>query len=256
MGERTSHPPGTISWTDLVTSDLDAAKGFYGSLLGWTFEDMPVGDGNIYSMASVGGRHVAAVSADQEQPPHWNLYVTVASADAAAARAGELGATVLAPPFDVLDAGRMAVVQDPTGAILCPWEPRLNIGAQLVNAPGALTWADITTPDPDAAARFYGDWLGWTLDTGEFGPDYRVIRTGGRTNGGVTALPPDQAAAGVPPHWYPYLGTEDLEAAVAAVGELGGRTVVEPTETPVGSFAVVIDPQGADFALWGGRYDD
>ena len=256
MGERTSHPPGTISWTDLVTSDLDAAKGFYGALLGWEFEDMPVGDGMVYSMASVDGLHVGAVSASHEQPPHWNVYVTVGSADASAARAGELGATILAEPFDVLDAGRMAVVQDPTGAILCPWEPGTNIGAQHVNAPGALTWADVATPDPEAAKRFYGDWLGWTFATGEFGPDYRVIHNGGRPNGGVTALPPELAAAGVPPHWYPYLGTADLAATVAELGERGGRTVVAPTETPVGSFAVVIDPQGADFALWAGRFDD
>ena len=256
MGERASHPPGTVSWTDLVTSDLDAAKRFYGALLGWEFEDMPVGDGMVYSMASVDGLHVGAVSASQEQPPHWNVYVTVVSADASAARAGELGATILAEPFDVLDAGRMAVVQDPTGAIVCPWEPGTNIGAQYVNAAGALTWADVATPDPEAAARFYGDWLGWTFATGEFGPDYRVIDNGGRPNGGVTALAPEHAAAGVPPHWYPYLGTADLAATVAELVELGGRTVVEPTETPVGSFAVVLDPQGADFALWGGRFDD
>ena len=82
------------------------------------------------------------------------------------------GATILAEPFDVLDAGRMAVVQDPTGAIVCPWEPGTNIGAQYVNAPGALTWADVATPDPEAAARFYGDWLGWTF------ADRRRLRAG------------------------------------------------------------------------------
>ena len=126
-----------------------------------------------------------------------------------------------------------------------------------MNAPGALTWADLATPDPEAAARFYGDWLGWTFRTGgDFGPDYRVIHNGERHNGGVTALPPEQAAGGVPANWYPYLGTADLAAAVAQVGEFGGRTVVAPTETPVGSFAIVTDPQGAGFALWEGRFDD
>ena len=143
MGERTSHPPGTISWTDLVTSDLDAAKGFYRALLGWEFEDMPVGDGAVYSMARVDGLDVGALSRTSDQPPHWNLYVTVASADDAAARAGALGATVLAEPFDVFDAGRMAVVQDPTGAILCPWEPRRNVGARLRQRAGR---ADLGRP--------------------------------------------------------------------------------------------------------------
>src|SRR4051812_3794329 len=126
MGERTSHPPGTVSWADLSTRDAGAAKQFYGDLFGWEFEDLPAGDG-IYSMARRGGLEAAAVSEMPDQPPHWNVYITVEDADAAAARAAELGANVLAGPFDVMDAGRMAVIQDPTGAIVSAWEPRSSI---------------------------------------------------------------------------------------------------------------------------------
>ena len=157
----------------------------------------------------------------------------------------------------MFDAGRMAVVQDPTGAIIAAWQPGTNIGASVVNAPGALTWADITTTDLDAAATFLGAWLGWTAEELPDGGGYRVIRNGGRTNGGMQPLGPEMAGS-VPPHWYPYFGTADLEAATARAAELGGRVLIGPTPVTQldGAFAIVADPQGASFALWGGPYDD
>src|SRR3954451_23944100 len=103
MADRTSHAPGTISWADLATNDQDAAKAFYGGLFGWEFEDMPAGEGIVYSMARLGGRYAAAVSPQQEQeaaqgvPPHWNVYVTVEDVEAAAGKAGDGGGIVLAP---------------------------------------------------------------------------------------------------------------------------------------------------------------
>ena len=129
MGERTSYPPGTFSWAELVTSDADAAKSFYTLLFGWDYDDQPTGpDGPMYSMAQRDGHSVAALFADDSQPPHWNCYVTVASVDESAARASELGASLAAEPFDVMDVGRMAVIIDNVGAALCLWEARSNIG--------------------------------------------------------------------------------------------------------------------------------
>ena len=113
MATRTSYEPGTFSWVDLQTSDQEAAKRFYADLFGWEFEDMPVGEGAIYSMASVDGQRVGAVAGRQPgdpSPPHWNSYVTVANAEAAAAQAKENGGTALIDAFDVLDSGRMAVL--------------------------------------------------------------------------------------------------------------------------------------------------
>src|SRR4051812_38012432 len=121
MGERTSYPPGTFSWAELATGDAAEAKAFYTSVFGWDYEDNPIPGDGVYSMATRDGGYVAALF-DSDQPPHWSCYVTVASADEAAALASEHGADVMAEPFDVMDVGRMAVIADPTGAALCLWE--------------------------------------------------------------------------------------------------------------------------------------
>ena len=253
MGERTSHPPGTFSWAELATSDADGAKAYYSSLFGWEHDDRPVGDGQVYSMARRDGKTAAALFSS-DHPPHWNCYVTVASVDDAAARAGELGGTVMAEPFDVLDAGRMAVIADPTGAALCLWKAHDNIGAGLVNTPGSMTWNDLVTPDPDSATRFYAALFGWTFEEVPDAGGYRLIRNGERTNGGV--MPLDAGTTGTPPNWMPYFGHDDVDRLVEDGGGPGGRVVNGPIQMPQGSIAVLGDPQGAVFAVWTGEYDD
>src|SRR5947199_4797632 len=183
MGERTQHAPGTFSWADVTTTDQDAAKRFYTGLFGWEADDRPVGDGVYYSMMELGGRDVAAISPQPQQqreagvPPMWNNYITVESADAAADRATQLGATVHAPAFDVMDVGRMAVIQDPQGAFFMAWEPKQHIGAGLVNAPGAVAWNELVSPDLDASAEFYRELLGWQLEPMEGGgTPYLIVK--------------------------------------------------------------------------------
>jgi hypothetical protein len=259
MGERTKYTPGTFSWADVTTTDQAAAKQFYSALFGWEAEDMPVGDGIFYSMMRLDGRNVAAISPQQPQqrdagvPALWNNYVTVESADAAAQRAGELGATVHAPPFDVMDAGRMAVIQDPQGAFFMVWEPRQNIGAGLVNAPGALAWNELSSPDVDASAAFYGDLFGWTTNQFEGSPDrYLTVMNGDRGNGGIRELG-DQPA---PPHWLPYFGIDDIERGLAKVTELGGSVLAGPMDIQIAKIGIVQDPQGATFAIYDGEFQD
>jgi predicted enzyme related to lactoylglutathione lyase len=175
----------------------------------------------------------------------WNSYVTVESADATAERAGGLGATVHAPPFDVLDVGRMAVIQDPQGAFFMIWEPKRHIGAGIVNAPGALAWNELQSPDMDASASFYGDLFGWTFDPFESSPEpYLVIKNGDRANGGIRPLTP-----GMPPNWLVYFGTEDIDQGLAKVAELGGTKLAGPTDIQVAMIGIVQDPQGAVFAV-------
>jgi uncharacterized protein len=253
MGERTSYAPGTFSWAELVTSDGDAAKAFYTSVFGWEYEDHAVGDGQVYSMARRDGEYVAALYAG-DPPPHWNSYVTVESADAAAARAGELGGAVLAEAFDVMDSGRMAVLADPQGAAIFVWQPKQHIGAGLVNVPGALTWNELVTPDADAAARFYGDLFGWEAEEIPEAQGYRVIRLGGRSNGGIMPRRPEQGDA--PPTWGAYFGHEDVDRLIGEIDGFGGRLISGPMQLPNGRIAILQDPQGAIFAAWSGEFDD
>jgi uncharacterized protein len=258
MGERTSHAPGTFSWADVTTTDQDAAKAFYTGLFGWEADDQPVGDGVYYTMMRRGGHAVAAVSPQPQQqrdagvPPMWNNYVTVESADAAAEKAGQLGATVHAPPFDVMDAGRMSVIQDPQGAFFMVWEARESIGAEYVNATGALAWNELASPDVDASVAFYGDLFGWTTEPAPGPQRYEMIRNGDRLNGGIRELG-DQPA---PPHWLPYFGIDDAEQGLARVEELGGTNLIGPMDVGRGMIGVVQDPQGATFALFAGEFED
>ena len=254
MGERTSYPPGTFSWAELATSDAGASKAFYSSVFGWEYRDSPVGEGMVYSTALRDGKDVAALFETQLQPPHWNCYVTVESADASAARAGELGATVAVEPFDVLDVGRSAMITDPVGAALFLWEPKSHIGASLVNTSGSMTWNDLITPDPELSAKFYGDLFGWTTEEIEGAGGYRVIRNGDRENGGM--MPLDPRMGPTPPNWMPYFGHEDVERLVDEVGAWGGQVFNGPMKMWQGAIAMLGDPQNAAFAVWTGHYDD
>jgi predicted enzyme related to lactoylglutathione lyase len=228
---------------------------FYSGLFGWSYDDVPMGDGQVYSLAVVDGRNVAALYGS-EQRPNWTCYVTVAAADDAAARAAELGGKVVSEPFDVFDAGRMAVLEDPQGAVVYVWEARGSIGAQLVNQPGALTWCDLLTGDPDAAAEFYAALFGWTTEEVPGAGGYRVIRNGERSNGGMMPLGLAGLPAETPPSWVPYFGHADTARAVEQAGAAGGRVLAGPTQVPAGTFAVLGDPQGAVFAVLSGQYDD
>jgi predicted enzyme related to lactoylglutathione lyase len=256
MGERSRYAPGSFCWVDLTTTDQAAAKAFYGGLFGWEAEDMPVGEGTFYSMQRLRGKDVAAISPQPQQqreagvPPTWNSYVSVESADAAAERAKDLGGNVHAPAFDVLEAGRMAVIGDSQGAFFLAWEPRQHLGAGLVNEPGAFCWNELNTPDPVGAIPFYSGLFGWTIEPFEGSPEpYFSIKNGDANNGGIR----EQGQPGVPPHWLVYFAVEDIDAAIAKVEELGGAKMVGPIDIQIAKIAVAHDPQGAFFALYAGE---
>jgi predicted enzyme related to lactoylglutathione lyase len=259
MGLRESYTPGTFSWSDLATTDPEGAKAFYGELFGWEAEDMPVGDGVFYSMMRRDGRNAAAIAPQPQQqreagvPPIWQSYVTVESADATAERVKELGGTVHAPAFDVLEAGRMAVLQDPQGAFFLAWEPRRHIGAGVVNAPGALAWNELNTTDIEAAGAFYSGVFGWTISPFEGSPEpYLAIKNGEGNNGGIRPA----SSPGMPPAWLVYFGIEDLDAALESIERLGGAKHAGPIDIGMARIAVVADPQGAVFALYDGTFED
>ena len=259
MGERTSYSPGTFSWVDLSTTDQDGAKAFYSGLFGWETEDNPVGEGVVYMMAKLANKYVGAISPQPRQqreagvPPMWNSYITVESADAALELARDHGGTVHAPAFNVMDAGRMGVIQDPQGAYVMVWEAGNHTGAGLVNAHGALSWNELASPDPEASAGFYSAVFGFKAETMEGSQTpYLIISTAdGHSNGGIS-----MAASTEPCYWLVYFGSDDLEGTVARAGELGGTTLMEPVDIGPGRFAALQDPQGAVFALYAGQFDD
>jgi uncharacterized protein len=183
----------------------------------------------------------------------------VASADEAAERVKELGGGVHAGPFDVGEAGRMAVVADPTGAMFGIWEAGETIGAGRVNDYGCLTWNELATNDVDAASAFYSGLFGWNIVKGdaEGGPGYWVIEHAGGAegqNGGVRELTPEEQ--GIPPNWIPYLGAESADEQLAEAEKLGGGALMPPMDVPAGRFAALRDPQGAVFCVFEGHLDD
>ena len=251
MPERTKYAPGTPSWIDLQTPDQAGAKAFYGALFDWSYEDQPIGQddaGNdaFYSMAQKNGKNVAAIGGSPPPgvPPHWNVYVTVADVDATAGLVAGAGGAVVAPPFDVMDAGRMAVIADPTGAMLCLWTPTNNIGASLVNEHGTLTWEELMSPDVPAAAAFYKKIFGWEAATTPDG-SYTEMKLGDRSIAGAMKPP----MPGMPSVWGVYFAVDDTDKIVAVAKANGATVVQEPMDIEPGRFAVMADPTGAMFAV-------
>jgi uncharacterized protein len=254
----TSHTPGSFSWPELATTDQKAGVTFYRGLFGWDVNEQPIGPDEIYSMFQLRGKPVAAaytMRAEEKQsgaPPHWNNYVTVVSADESVKKAQALGAKVFAPPFDVMDVGRMAVLQDPTGAVFQVWEPKKHIGAMIVNEPGTLCWTELTTTDLKAAESFYANLFGWTPkhSAPSAAMEYTEMSNQGQPGVGMMPKPP-QMPAHIPSYWMPYFMVADVDGGAAKAKQLGGRVIVPPTDiSDAGRFSVVGDPQGAVFAIF------
>lgn len=255
MQETPTYAPGTFCWVELGTTDGEAAKKFYTELFGWTFSDSPVGPGMVYTMLKLDGKDVGALYKMPEEmtsqgiPPNWLSYASVTNADESAAKAKELGGTLMKEPFDVMDVGRMAVIQDPTGAVFAIWQAGTHKGAGIVNVPGALVWNELTTTDIARAGEFYSGLFGWGIDAKTFGSTgYTIFQNGDRGAGGMFKLTPDMA--GVPPFWLVYFAVDDCDAKVKKATELGATTIKPAADIPtVGRFAILQDPQGAAFAI-------
>jgi predicted enzyme related to lactoylglutathione lyase len=255
VGARTEHRPGTFCWVELATADLDAARAFYPALLGWELEDDPISSDEPYLRATVAGRPVAAMfdpPSQRGRPASWASYVSVEDADATATRATDLGGRVVMGPFDVRDAARIAVIEDPQGAVLGLWQPREMAGAGLVNDVGSLTMNQLNTSDPGAAERFYTGLFGWSFEMVSEEPAYWGIQNDGVLNGGMMPIPDGSPAS---PGWLAYFTSGDLEESARRIAETGGRVIVPATSIPAGRFIVAADPQGAAFALFEGEVD-
>ena len=250
------HPPGAFCWLELSTTDQNAAKSFYNSLLGWTAKDFPMGPNDFYTMFQLEGRDTGAAytmrpeQRSQGVPPHWMIYIAVANVDEAAKRVPVLGGKVLAPPMDVFDAGRMAVVQDPTGAVFAAWQAKTHSGLGIAGVPGTLCWADLTTPDTERAKAFYSGLLGWKITASENDPSgYLHIKNGEEFIGGMP--PSNSAPPNTPPNWMAYIYVANCDETAAKCNQLGGKTVMAPTDSEkAGRTSILADPQGAAFSAF------
>jgi uncharacterized protein len=259
MPERTSYEPGTPSWVDLSTTDLDGALRFYGDLFGWDFEDMGEEAGH-YHTARLRGKRVAGLGPNQPGAPPmtvWTTYLSGSDADAHAKAIAENGGSVMLGPMDVFDQGRMIVAQDPTGATFGVWEPRAHSGAELVGENATFTWNELMTRDVDAATRFYGAVFGQRFEPLPETPDgsYQLIKVGEEMVGGVWQLP-DDVPSDVPAHWTTYFQMDDIDGALGRLRDAGGTVTSEPVDSPYGRWAVVADPQGGAFRIIQGASPD
>ena len=252
------HGVGTFCWADCGTTDQAGATKFYGEVFGWEANEDPLPGGDAtYTTFTIGGKRAAAAYTlgphEQGAPPHWNVYVSVDDAEQYAKRAEAAGGTIVAPAMDVMEYGRMAVIQDPTGAFLGMWQPKTHNGSQVADEHGTLSWNELMTTDVATARGFYEDLFGWKAESYPStapGGEYYVFSKGAEQAGGLMTMPDEMKAMGVPPMWGLYFNVDDADATAEKVKSAGGAVMNPPQDIPeVGRFAVVADPQGAVFSI-------
>ncbi len=250
MPERSSYAHGTPSWVDIGSTDLEKTHAFYTGLFGWERADAgdPAETGG-YGFYQKGGKNVAGYGPAQAGGVWWTTYISVDDADAVAKAVEANGGQTMMPPMDVMAAGRMAVFADPTGAAFSIWQPGETIGAEVVNEPGAFSWAELMTRDMPTARSFYMKVFGWGEKNGAEAP-YQEFTVDDAVVAGGMPITPDMPAE-IPACWNIYFGVSDADAAAAKVKELGGSVMREPWDVPdVGRMAVVGGPHGEAFSLF------
>jgi predicted enzyme related to lactoylglutathione lyase len=255
MAEAQKQTTGNFCWIEVGTTDARKAKSFYSQLFGWQTEDVPAGP-MTYTLLRKNGKDVGGLyemspeMKAQNVPPHWLSYVAVESADAAAKKAATLGGKITMDAMDVMEHGRMAVVQDPTGATVAVWQSKKHGGAAVSEDPGTVCWTELATRDTRAAAKFYSQLFDWKGTEQPAGPNatYTMWMNGEAPTAGMYEM--DAKMAGAPARWMPYFRVEDCDAAAAEAKKLGGTVCVEPSDIPnIGRFSVLQDPTGAAFAV-------
>jgi len=273
MPERDRYIPGVPCWVDTTQPDPEAAVTFYSRLFGWDVADvMPPESEGKYFVARIRDGDVAAVaSLPPAGPPMaaWNTYIWVDSADETAATVVDAGGTTLMEPFDAEDAGRMAVLADPEGAVFCIWQAKNHRGAAIVNEPGSVNFNGLHARDVARAKSFYGEVFGWTTLSLPGGAEmWTLPGYGDHLALDRPTIREDMAAVGAPagfedvvasiiqipdddsdtpPHWDVTFAVDDADAIAETAKELGGRVLVAPVDAPWVRMTVIADPQGATF---------
>jgi predicted enzyme related to lactoylglutathione lyase len=257
MTEKTTYAPGTFCWPELTSTDQAAAEKFYGALFGWTLKETPMGPDSHYTIFLKDGQDVAAAAQMDKDaktrgvPAYWLSYVSTTSVDQSVEKAKQLGGTLVAGPFDVMEHGRMAVLKDPTGATFALWQANQHPGATRMNEPFSLVWTELLTNDTNKAKAFYTGLFGWTTETMPgVGMEYTIWKRDAKDmgTGGMMQITPEMGP--LPPNWMVYFSVTDADAIVAKAKSLGAKVLVEPKDIPkVGRMAVLSDPTGAAFSI-------
>ena len=256
MSTVTQHATGMFCWTQLGTTDPEGARKFYSGLFGWTGEETRVGGGPSFTLLKLHGQAVGMLyglhpkEREEGIGPNWLSYVAVESADKISAAVKSSGGKVRMDPFDIEDNGRMAVCQDPTGAVFALWQAGTKPGAGIVNETGSMCWNELITNDSSKAGAFYRQVFGWQEEPVPMprGGTYAIFKKDGKQAGGMMTATPEMHLTH--PYWLVYFAVDNCDKSVARANELGGKTKLPPTDIPnIGRFAVLTDPAGAYFAI-------
>ena len=253
MAEAKTAVANKPAWVDLSSTDAAASRGFYAKLFGWKVELSPDPEAGGYALAKLGGKDVAGIGPAQtpQGPSAWMLYIGTRDADATAKKVQAEGGKVIAPPFDVLDSGRMAVFQDPTGAFISVWQPKAMPGAEVTGKPGSYAWAELNSRGIEKAKPFYKKVFGWdekVSPMGEGQGDYTEFKLDGQSIAGAMEMNP-MVPKEVPSYWMAYFGADDVDKAHKKAIDLGAQEMLPPQDFPGGRFSILSDPQGAAFGL-------
>jgi predicted enzyme related to lactoylglutathione lyase len=250
---------GRFIWYELMTTDTGGAKAFYGAVVGWTAQDMPM-PGMTYTLLNVGDQGVAGLmetppeAAAMGIPPNWTGYVAVDDCDAAAEKVKALGGSILRSPMDIPNVGRFAIVADPAGAVIAimkPTPPEPPGPPPRARTPGTGGWRELYGADPKAGFDFYGDLFGWKkdgdMDMGPMGT-YQLFANQDGQVGGMMRKPDNIPVC----CWVYYFWVDEIDAAAERVKAAGGSILMGPMEVPTKDWVLQgVDPQGAVFALVG-----
>ncbi|WP_144671650.1 VOC family protein [Arthrobacter sp. U41] len=257
MNMRTGFTEGEICWTDLQTSDVPAAKEFYAAVFGWRFEDLPTPDGRSYARAFLGEDLVSVIAPQNPHQlaagatPQWNVYFASPDAGELAAGLVHAGGTLEFGPEAVGGTGVMVFFSPPGGGTTGAWQAGTHLGTARGGEPGALTWAELLTPEPQSAVGFFQQLFGH--DVTEYPQDdggkYSTLMVNGTEVAGIAAVPAD-AEGTLRPGWQVYFGVSSVAEAVAAAEAAGGTVLIAPDEADeAGTIATLEDPQGGVFSV-------
>ena len=247
---------GKFVWRDLLTYDVPAVKKFYGGLFGWTFADGSGASSDYTTILKdgtpIGGIVFVKDIREKGYSAQWMSYLSVPDVDKSVSPFKKEGGKVIREPKDVAGRGRMAIVQDPQGALIALLHS--TVGDPLDKEPQVYEWLweENLTTDVEAAVSFYQALVGY--DSEELKDiqvsgttwHYYVMTKDGHPRAGITQLP----WKGVRPNWLPYIKVDAPQPLMSKVEKLGGKVYLPPNkDIRQGSVAFIADPTGAVLAL-------